>query len=141
MFNPQNLSALVGLAGAIGNNGKLESTDALVREAILSADSDEIIQKIHDERNSISPSCQFCESPCGNTSDYDLNRLEESPEKIRALKEQVWESLRKYLTDFSFEENYELPEVIYRAISCMAYDLVEASYQNLLKELKGADKL
>ncbi len=134
MYNPHNLSALVGLAGAIGNNGKLDTTDKLVLEAILSQDSEEITEKIHNERNSISPSCQFCESPCGNTSDYNLAKLDNAPENIHALKEEVWEALRGWIAKVPADQ--ELPEIVYRVISSMAYDLVEDSYKALLQELQ-----
>lgn len=47
------ISALIGLVGAVSNNGKTERTDSVVREAFLrltDGDSEETVQKIHAEK-------------------------------------------------------------------------------------------
>ena len=48
------ISALIGLVGAVSNNGKTEQTDSVIREAFLclkDADSEEeMVQKIHAEK-------------------------------------------------------------------------------------------
>ena len=70
------ISALIGLVGAMSNNGKTERTDSVVREAFLrltDGDSEEeTVQKIHAEKFAIAPDCTNCLNPCGNTSDYDM---------------------------------------------------------------------
>lgn len=70
------ISALIGLVGAVSNNGKTEQTDSVIREAFLclkDADSEEeMVQKIHAEKFIIAPDCATCLNPCGNTSDYDM---------------------------------------------------------------------
>ena len=45
------ISALIGLTGAVANNGKTEHTDQVVREAVLqlsdSSREAELVEKIH----------------------------------------------------------------------------------------------
>lgn len=83
------IGALIGLAGAISNNGKTEQTDAVVRGALKSQDADQAVRRIHDEKRVISPNCETCQFPCGNTSDYAPERFEQSAEPVIALKKQV----------------------------------------------------
>ena len=70
------ISALIGLVGAVSNNGKTEQTDRVIREAFLclkdAGSEEEMVQKIHAEKFIIAPDCATCLNPCGNTSDYDL---------------------------------------------------------------------
>ena len=44
------LSALIGLCGAVSNNGKTENTDRLVLEAILSKEPEDAVRRIHEEK-------------------------------------------------------------------------------------------
>ena len=70
------ISALIGLVGAVSNNGKTEQTDSVIREAFLcltdAGSEEEMVQKIHAEKFIIAPDCATCFNPCGNTSDYDM---------------------------------------------------------------------
>lgn len=70
------ISALIGLVGAVSNNGKTEQTDRVIREAFLcltdAGSEEEMVQKIHAEKFIIAPDCATCLNPCGNTSDYDM---------------------------------------------------------------------
>ena len=51
------ISALIGLVGAVSNNGKTEQTDRVIREAFLclkdAGSEEEIVQKIHAEKSSL----------------------------------------------------------------------------------------
>ena len=40
----KNLSALIGLAGAVSNNGKTDDTDAIVRQALLHMHKEDLRQ-------------------------------------------------------------------------------------------------
>ena len=51
MIKKKILSALIGLAGAVSNNGKTEHTDRVVITALLSEDSEEAVAAIHKEKN------------------------------------------------------------------------------------------
>ena len=143
------LSALIGLCGAVSNNGKTENTDRVVLEAILSQEPENAIQRIHEEKYKISPDCASCPAPCGNTSDGDLSRWNEAPEHIRRLKEEVMAGLERMAEARakSMTENLcrtqepEVPEVVYRAISWLGYvslnfELGEETGRELLEEIK-----
>ncbi len=89
------LSALIGLCGAVSNNGKTENTDRLVLDAILSKEPKDAVRRIHEEKYRISPDCASCPAPCGNTSDGDLSRWDEAPESVRKQKEEVMAALER----------------------------------------------
>lgn len=130
MTKKKIVSALIGLTGAINNNGKTQNTDAIVREALLSFDADETISRIHREKYTISPNCETCQSPCGYTSDYDIARFEQASARICQLKEQIMEELtRLAVID-------PLPEVVYKAIAYLGYDMTEETYKELLEEMQ-----
>ncbi len=93
MENRKLLSALIGLAGAVSNNGKTDNTDRTVCVALLSQDTNQAVEMVHREKFLISPDCASCQSPCGNTSDYDLSVVEQEEKQIRELKVQVLELL------------------------------------------------
>ena len=143
------LSALIGLCGAVSNNGKTENTDRVVLEAILSQEPEKAVQRIHEEKYRISPDCASCPTPCGNTSDGHLSRWNQAPEHIRRLKEEVMAGLErmaearaKSMTeDLCRTQEPEVPEVVYRAISWLGYvslnfELGEETGRELLEEIK-----
>ena len=143
------LSALIGLCGAVSNNGKTENTDRVVLEAILSQEPEKAVQRIHEEKYRISPDCASCPAPCGNTSDGDLSRWNEAPESVRKQKEEVMAGLERMAEARakSMTENLcrtqepEVPEVVYRAISWLGYvsldfELGEETGRELLEEIK-----
>lgn len=78
------VSALIGLVGACNNNPKTENTDRVIIKALAfptawQGTGDETLQalidEIHTEKYTIAPNCAVCQTPCGNTSDYDMNRI------------------------------------------------------------------
>jgi len=125
------LSALIGLAGAVGNNGKTEDTDAIVRGALLKEGDNDWVDTIHREKYRISPNCATCPTPCGNTSDYPLEAFDRWPEEQRLLKEQLIEALKSLAA-----EPPEDSELLYRAIAYIGYDLEAETYRKLLAELR-----
>lgn len=84
------ISALIGLTGAVANNGKTEHTDQVVREAVLqlsdSSREAELVEKIHTEKHRIAPDCATCTHPCGNTSDYEIEKLRQAEKVCRIRK-------------------------------------------------------
>ena len=127
------LSALIGLCGAVSNNGKTENTDRVVLEAILSQEPENAVQRIHEEKYRISPDCASCPTPCGNTSDGDLSRWNEAPESVRKRKEEVMASLERMafamaesrakatVENLCGTQELTVPDVVYRAISWLGY--------------------
>lgn len=124
------ISALIGLVGAVSNNGKTEQTDQVIQEAFLrltDADSEEAtVEKIHREKFSIAPDCATCQNPCGNTSDYDMTQFHGADAKIIAAKRELIEAIRRKL---SLSET--VPETVYQGIAYLGYDLEPESYAQI----------
>lgn len=93
------ISALIGLVGAVSNNGKTEQTDRVIREAFLclkdAGSEEEMVQKIHAEKFIIAPDCATCLNPCGNTSDYDMTQFYAADAKIISAKLDLIEAICK----------------------------------------------
>lgn len=124
------ISALIGLVGAVSNNGKTKQTDQVIREAfrrLPDADSqEETVQKIHTEKFTIAPDCATCQNPCGNTSDYDMTQFYGTDAKIIAAKRDLIEAIRQNLCS---SEN--VPEAVYQGIACLGYDLESEAYAQI----------
>lgn len=144
------ISALIGLVGACNNNPKTADTDRLVIKALafplLYPEYDdkalgEIVEDIHSEKNTVAPGCAVCTAPCGNTSDYDMRRIDEADDAIRKVKLQILEELQKLAAYVC--RNPESGEALcidsgffYKALSYVSYDLDEAVLAKLLDEAK-----
>ena len=133
-MNKEVLSALIGLVGAVNNNGKTTQTDAIVREAFLSNTDVMMVDKLHSEKYNISPNCETCQSPCGNTSDYPLEKYDQWSIEQSEVKEQIIDESRRIAENV--DEGVDLPDILYRAIAYLGYDLNYESYNNLLEELR-----
>lgn len=127
------LSALIGLVGTVSNNGKTENTDHVIITALLSDDSEEIVATIHKEKYQISPNCESCQLPCGNTSDYDIDQFDRWSGEVKLIKEEIIEKLIGVAKDC--KSNEQLPKIVYKAIAYLGYDLQIESYQSLLEDL------
>lgn len=93
------ISALIGLVGAVSNNGKTEQTDSVIREAFLcltdAGSEEEMVRKIHAEKFIIAPDCATCLNPCGNTSDYDMAQFYAADAKVISAKRDLIETVCK----------------------------------------------
>ncbi len=141
MDDKKILSALIGLAGAMSNNGRTDTTDAVVMDTLISEKSDDTdiekaIEKIHNEKNKISPNCASCMNPCGNTSDYDMSHWHECGPEILRAKEHTWSELKRVVLEKYNEGKRMLPDVAYKIIVYLGYDMESAKYSNLLEELR-----
>lgn len=129
------LSALIGLVGAIGNNGKTKDTDMIIRKAFLSDSEEDLAEMVRREKYQISPNCETCKSPCGNTSDYPLDKFDLWTKEQQDIKYKVLDEVRRITNVIPNDQ--ELPEVVYKAISSVGYDLQENSYLKILEEMKA----
>ena len=68
----------------------------------------------------------------GNTSDYPIKNMESWSADQRAIREQVIGELQR----IAATEGDTLPEIVYRAIAYIGYDLEEDAYQRLLEDMK-----
>ena len=131
------ISALIGLVGACGNNPKTKNTDRIVIEALAfpliypNADSaaiQKMTETIYAEKNIISPGCAQCTMPCGNTSDYDMNRLYTAEAPQREAKLRILETLSRtaytlhFLTELSNEQENKI-NFLYKALAFVGYDV------------------
>lgn len=144
------ISALVGLAGACNNNPKTENTDAVVIKAlafsVMNTQADpgmlqEMIEEIYAEKYKISPGCATCQSPCGNTSDYDMNRIYNAEDSIRSLKLQILSELQNLVLDlYRNRKIHLLPqesmEIFYKVLIYISFDMEKEGLLAFLEETK-----
>lgn len=128
------ISALIGLVGAVSNNGKTEQTDSVIREAFLcltdAGSEEETVQKIHAEKFTIAPDCATCLNPCGNTSDYDMTQFYAADEKIIMAKKNLIETIREKLS-----ASEAVPEAVYQGIAYLGYDLEPEAYAQIQQKI------
>ena len=128
------ISALIGLVGAVSNNGRTEQTDSVIREAFLrlkDTDSEEeMVQKIHAEKFIIAPDCATCLNPCGNNSDYDMAQFYAADVKVISAKRDLIETVCKKLGS---SEN--VPEDVYQGIAYLGYDLESEAYAQIQQKI------
>lgn len=134
------ISALIGLVGAVSNNGKTEQTDSVIREAFLcltdTGSEEEMVQKIHAEKFSIAPDCATCLNPCGNTSDYDMTQFYAADAKIISAKRDLIEAICKKMGS---SEN--VPEDVYQGIAYLGYDLEPEAYTQIQQKIICYDSI
>lgn len=135
MENEKIFSALIGLAGAVSTNEKTDETDSVVARAVLESDNDAVIDKIHREKYKISPGCETCKMPCGNTSDYDMKRFFEADSQALLFKESVAKRLKEIAGEYEEGRISALPDKFYKALSFLGYGLEADAYSRLLEEL------
>ena len=129
--------ALIGLAKACGNNQKTENTDRIIIEGLFTTVTnvnfndntlEEMIEKVHREKEKIAPGCAECISRCDNTDDYNMDDLWTSDEDIRSLKSLILFGIRG-MAAYAYHglvlgyEDSEVNEFFYRALSVISYDL------------------
>lgn len=138
MQGEQMISALIGLVGAVSNNGRTEQTDGVIRKAFSQirngGNEQEIVEEVHRKKFAISPDCAICKNPCGNTSDYDMDRFHEAGEPIRNRKLELIKSIGAYLESVQEEK---LPDLIYQGIAYLGYDLEENAYVEMIEQIHG----
>lgn len=139
------ISVLIGLVRACDSNPKTENTDRLLVKALAFAPSapepDDIetarlIDEIRAEKNRVAPGCALCTAPCGNTSDYDMSRIDCCGEEIRDIKIQILSELYEIAAS---AECFTEPEtaLLYKSLSFVSYDMKKEALEALLAELEA----
>ncbi len=132
------ISALIGLVGAVSNNGKTAETDNVIKNALINIkdgkDEDSVVDMIHKEKFTIAPDCATCLNPCGNTSDYDIEKLKNAPDDVRNAKLNLINALREMAVSL---KNDVLPDDTYRGIAYLGYDLTVESYDEITDKIKS----
>ena len=131
------ISALIGLVGACNNNPKTENTDHVIIKALalaqIQSEADDetqqsLIEEIHTEKYTIAPDCAVCQTPCGNTSDYDMSRIYQAKTDIRNLKLKMIGALNELAADvFSRQKQDALSaedmEIFYKVLAYISFDM------------------
>lgn len=98
------MGALIGLARACTSNPRTGDADRVLVEGLAgslfqkSGDEKhfpELTRKVKEEKDRIAPGCVMCTARCGNTDDYDMERLWKGPEQVRTVKTMLLYSLRQ----------------------------------------------
>lgn len=129
--------ALIGLAKACGNNPKTPDTDRIIIEGLFTTITNvnfndetinNMINLVHKEKNRIVPDCAICQSPCGNTDDYDVNNIWNANEDIRSLKSLILFGI-KGMAAYAYHamalgySDESVNAFFYKALSIISYDL------------------
>ena len=134
--------ALIGLSRATFGNEDLitPSTFAVVVEGLSSGELDadqisDLIRRVNEEKYKLVPSCFYCSSPCGRTSNYDMCRLNLAAEDVRLLKL----SILSKLSTLAGSNLSSLPAeaMVYRALAAVGEDWTVEELTNLLNNDLG----
>ena len=129
--------SLIGLSRATFGNEDLitPSTFAVVVEGLSSSDLDadqmsDLIRRVNEEKYKLVPSCFYCSSPCGRTSNYDMCQLNLAAEDVRLLKL----SILSKLSALAGSNSSTLPTeaMVYRALAAVGEDWTVEELTNLL---------
>lgn len=101
------IGCTIGLSRVCSMHKKSARTDLLILQALLdSADtslSDGTIQStmslVQSEKSKIAPMCETCAARCGNSDDYDMNKLYNAPDEIRELKLAILHKIQEMAKD------------------------------------------
>lgn len=151
MEDDKIISALIGLIGACNNNPKTENTDGVVIKALAfplfqTGTSDEslqaLIEEIYTEKYTVAPGCATCQTPCGNTSDYDMNRIYDAESGIRELKLKILSALKELAAKlYNRQESDTIPvesmEIFYKALSYVSFDMERDGLLTFWNEVQG----
>lgn len=144
------ISALIGLVGACNNNPKTENTDRVIIKALAlpqiqsEADAEtqqSLIEEIHTEKYTIAPGCAVCQTPCGNTSDYDMSRIYQAKTDIRDLKLKMIGALKELAADlYSYQEldvlSVEDMEIFYKVLMYISFDMEKTILHTFWNEVQ-----
>ena len=144
------ISALIGLVGACNNNPKTENTDRVIIKALAlpqiqsEADAEtqqSLIEEIHTEKYTIAPGCAVCQTPCGNTSDYDMNQIYNAKADVRDLKLKMLSALKELAADLYGHQKSDVlsgesVEIFYKVLAYISYDMERNSLLKFWDETK-----
>lgn len=145
------ISALIGLVGACNNNPKTENTDGVIIKALAFSLSQSelndknlqtLIEEIYEEKFTVAPGCAACQTPCGNTSDYDMNRIYDAEADIRDLKFKILSVLKELAAElYSLQKWDMMPvesmEIFYKALSYVSFDMEREGLLIFWDEVQG----
>ena len=154
------LGALIGLAKSTANTAPVESTletlvDGLAllytignshkeKENLCAKEAEgelaQMTDRVHEEKFKLVPDCALCQSPCGNTSDYDVSLFRESPASNQKLNleiiaglEKIAYSIRQKKSELSLDD--DISGLFFRALAVTSFDWAEDDLLELKAEV------
>ena len=133
--------ALIGLARATFGNEDLisPSTFSVVLEGLSAASNEstlspDLIHRVNEEKYKLVPSCFYCSSPCGRTSNYDMTQLTLTDAEVRERKL----SILSKLSALAIHEASPRPAefVFYRALAAVGEDWTVPELEDVLTNLQ-----
>ena len=139
--------ALIGLSRSTFGNEDLitPSTFTVVLEGLKAASADaatssdhlsDLIRRVNEEKYKLVPSCYYCSSPCGRTSNYDMKLLDTAAEDVRSLKLAILSGLCSLATDAA-SVIPSCETFVYRALACIGEDWTVDELSALLAEMES----
>lgn len=117
-------------------DGPDENKDA--NNSALGCELARMTDRVHEEKFKLVPDCALCQSPCGNTSDYDASLFRESQASNQKLNleiiaglEKIAYSIRQKKARLSLDD--DISGLLFRALAVTSFDWAE----NDLLELKA----
>lgn len=103
----QLIGCTIGLSRVCSMHKKSARTDLLILQALLdSADTSlsdgtilSTLSLIQSEKSKVAPMCETCTARCGNSDDYDMNKLYTAPDEIHELKLAILHKIQKMAKD------------------------------------------
>ena len=106
------------------------------------------LKRVRAEKLAVAPGCATCVAKCGNTDDYDMERLWNGPDQVRSLKIRLFSGLKKTGRDaFKVIENgkgkdkhfQSIMESIYKGLFILAEDWEPEEILPAIAELDEAE--
>lgn len=136
------------IEGATETDKALASGDALdtkqgnenkdANNSALNCELARMTDRVHEEKFKLVPDCALCQSPCGNTSDYDASLFRESQASNQKLNleiiaglEKIAYSIKQKKARLSLDD--DISGLLFRALAVTSFDWAE----NDLLELKA----
>lgn len=148
------LGALIGLAKTCGNNPKTEDTDGIIIEGLVAVHTEgfgeEMLKKklemVRREKHIIAPNCSTCASPCGNTSEYNVDMINQDEEPCRVLKEQLLQEIQAvavvlYRVWLLGADVTRHMEILYKILEVVTYRMEVEMLQEIWEELAAEKQL
>ena len=100
----------------------------------------QMTDRVHEEKFKLVPDCALCQSPCGNTSDYDVSLFRESSASNQKLNleiiaglEKIAYSIRQKKSELSLDD--DISGLFFRALAVTSFDWAEDDLLELKAEV------
>lgn len=122
--------------GTLNTSQKNEDAD----NSALGCELAQMTDRVHEEKFKQVPDCALCQSPCGNTSDYDVSLFRESPASNQKLNleiiaglEKIAYSIRQKKAELSLDD--DISSLFFRALAVTSFDWAEDDLLELKAEV------